>query len=333
MTSTVNQHGTGRHAIPLTICYDENMGDLYDEWVRDSAYEIEVDHDQTINMNKNSAAFRKACVEQVWRRLEYRSSLAVKRFPNRQLIQDRAEHHHPDEGVGDCEGDNDADGANNNTNGAGEPYLSLMFTESKNEDDGVFEENLEWANGQLSGAFDPRFLIVKTVNEDDNEAFERLLEAGMWYLASDQGKAQLERFLEPSWGGEIELVEFESLTGLSALGFDMKPPDLLSENDAGSIRLCALLNGIASAIIGPGYRKICHWAGYDRLEAAQRYVDPGPENLDDIVFLKSEVDVLKSVKTYLVCASGEGHEHWSMDNSLRGSLARKALQIVSPRGD
>jgi hypothetical protein len=93
------------------------------------------------------------------------------------------------------------------------------------------------------------------------------------------------------------------------------------------------LNGIASAIIGPGYRKICHWAGYDRLEAAQRYIDPGPENLDDIVFLKSGVDVLKSVKTYSVCASGEGHEHWSMDNSLRGSLARKALQIVSPRGD
>jgi hypothetical protein len=142
MTSTVDQHGTGRHAIPLIICYDENMGDLYDEWVRDTAYEIWVDRDQTINLDENSAAFRKACVEQVWRRLEYRSSLAVKRFPNRQLIQDRAEHHHPDEGVGDCEGDNDADGGNNNTDGAGEPYLSLMFTESKNDDDGVFGENL-----------------------------------------------------------------------------------------------------------------------------------------------------------------------------------------------
>lgn len=188
---------------------------------------------------------------------------------------------------------------------------------------------MEWAECQLSGAFDPRFLIVNVVNPEDNGAFERLLETGMRYLASDQGKAQLERFLEPLWG-EIELEEFESLTGLSGLGFDIKPPDLLSENDAGSIRLCALLNGIASAIIGPGYRKICHWAGYDRLEAAQQYVDPAPENLDDIVFLRSGVDVLKSVKTYSVCASGEGHEHWSMENSLRGSLARKALQIVSP---
>lgn len=325
MTSTVAQHGTGRHAIPLTICYDKNMGNLYDEWLRDTAYEIWVDRDQTINMDENSATFRKACVEQVWRRLEYRSSLAVKRFPNRQLIQDRAEHHHTDEGVGNCKGDNDANGGHNNED-AGEPYLSLMFTESKNDDDDVFEENLEWANGQLSGAFDPRFLIVNVVNPEDNEAFSRLSEAGMRYLASDQGKAQLERFLKP-WWEEIELDEFESLTGLS--GFDM---DLLSPNDAGSIRLCALLNGIASAIIGPGYRKICHWAGYDRLEAAQRCIDPGPENLDDIVFLRSGVDVLKSVKTYSVCASGEGHEHWSMENSLRGSLARKALQIVSPRG-
>jgi hypothetical protein len=176
-------------------------------------------------------------------------------------------------------------------------------------------------------------LIVNVVNPEDNEAFSRLLENGLRYLASDQGKAQLERFLKPSWGGEIELEEFESLTGLSGLGFDIKPPYALSENDAGSIRLCALLNGIATAIIGPGYRKVCHWAGYDRLEAAQRYIDPGPENLDDIVFLRSGVDVLKSVRTYLVSASGEGHEHWSMDNSLRGSLARKALQIVSPRGD
>ena len=134
MTSTVDRPTTGRHAIPLTICYDENMGDLYDEWLRDTAYEIEVDHDQTINMDENSATFRKACVEQVWRRLKYRSSLAVKRFPNYQLIQDRAEYHDTDEGVGDCEGDNDADGGNNNE-GAGEPYLCLGLTESKNDDD------------------------------------------------------------------------------------------------------------------------------------------------------------------------------------------------------